>query len=438
MKRRLFAAFVLLHFALGVPLFGQGVVKLTGLSQLGSNITLTLQNTASLPPTGTASGFRLESSPNLTPGSWAPVAAQFSTLGAGRFQTTITRPPGFTKLFYRIVGVLGTADDPDGDGLSTSFEQNILGTSATLFDSDFDGFSDGQEFAYGSDPFEASIHPVFVSKPTVNFIHANSAATEGTSPHQVQILFDRNYSGTVNYSIGSLSTAVAGVDYAPVAGSLTMNSNSAFIPITLLDNATVNGQRVLIINLQLAGENYFVGGRGSHAVLLSDNDAWWTGTLIPASGEVGGRIFRLKVTRQGATTTAVFGAGSGQDGLPIPVVAGGVGTSSISAGLIPAGQWAGTVNAATAARFSVDSPVLAVSAGSLFGAEQIGRRIQLNAEVALNSPTQSHRVQSHLCVGEYAETLTTSGGAPIATLPGGFLLVRDIPAPLPVLTQLLP
>ncbi len=421
------------------PLFGQGKVQITGTTQTGNTITLTLRNTTTVPPTAFSTGFRLEASPDLGITPWATTLPHtvFVEGPTGVWSTTFARPGATSKFFFRAVGILGTADDKDGDGLSATLEGN-LGTSASLFDSDFDGFSDGQEFAYGTLPLDPGSKPVFISKPTVNFILANSAATEGTSPHQVQIVFDRNYSGTVNYTINTLSnrTTAVGVDYAPVAGSLTMNSNSAFIPITLLDNTTVSGQRAIIIDLQLAGENYFIGGRASHAVILADNDAWWTGTLVPASGGVSGRIFRLKVTRQGATTTAVFGAGAGQDGLPIPV-AGGVGTTSISAGLLPEGQSPGTVNADTPARFSVDSPVLTVSAGGVFANEQIGRRLQLNAEAALNSPTRPHLLGSKLYMGDYTETLT-SDGATVGTQPGTFMLLRDIPAPLPVLTQLVP
>lgn len=41
-------------------------------------------------------------------------------------------------------------------------------------------------------------------------------------------------------------------------------------------------------------------------------------------------------------------------------------------------------------------------------------------------------------MGDYTETLTTPAGALLGTLTGSFILMRDLPAPLPVLSKLIP
>ena len=498
------------------PVFGQGKVKITGLSRLGNSITLTLQNTVSIPPTPFSTGFRLEGSPDLGATPWATTVphSPFVQGPPGFWSATFTQPAG-TRYFFRPVGILGTATDPDGDGLDAT-QEGLLGTNSGLWDSDFDGFSDGVEFAYGMDPLNPASHPVFdTSRPTVNFVLANSTATEGTSPHQVQILFDRNYSGTVNYSVNSLSNTVAGTDYTVGAGgtattgSLTINGTSASIPITLIDDSIVSGQRVIILDLQLNVESYFIGGRASHIVLLNDNDAWWSGTLVPASGDISSRILRVKIAHQGATTTAVFGAGAGNDGLPVPGAttgASGTGTTatitfygralyptgssvtisgvapagyngtylatasapgavsfassttgaqttaglvspsggtsitgtSISTSMFPSGTYPGTGVVDSATQFQADSPQVAIPPGSICN-QSIVRQLHLNAQPTLNTATHPHSLLPGVrYVGDYAETLTTPAGALLGTLPGSFILMRDIPAPLPVLSKLVP
>ncbi len=426
---------------------GQGTVTITGLKPLGGSVTITNRNTGA----NLSAAFQLVGSPTLESGTWAPLPALFAPLAGspGYFTTTIPQTPGVDRYFYRVLGYAANAGDLDGDGLADLYETNVLLTNPALFDSDGDGFSDGQELAYGSDPLNPASKPVFVQHPTVNFVLANTAATEGAGPHQMQIVFDRPYNGTVNYAVNSLGNTTAGTDFTlggspnATTGSVTMNGTSAFIPLTVINDSIVGGQRVVIIDLKLNGESYFIGGRGSHAVLLEDNDSWWTGSLIPASGEIGGRIFRLKIARHGAGTTAIFGAGAGQDGLPVPVVASGgggppIGITSISSSLIPTGSWPATVNSDSAVRFSVDSPQLSVPAGSLLGNETIRRRLQLNAQPALNGSGHPHQLAENRYVGDYTETLSSSSGAQLAAFPGTFILVRDLPAPLPVLSQLVP
>jgi hypothetical protein len=266
--------------------------------------------------------------------------------------------------------------------------------------------------------------------------------------HWLPIAFERHFDGILNYAVDPLGNTTAGTDFTlggvPTAtsASLSVNSSTAAIPITILDNAQVSGQRAIIVHLRLNGNSYFPGGGASHVVLLEDDDAWWTGTLIPASGEISSRSFRLAIVHN-VTTSVVFGAGAGNDGLPVPEVEGGggapaIGNTSISTTLVPAGQWTATAAVDSATRFYALSPPMPVPCGSLLGGETILRRLELNAQPALHSDTQPHLLEGNRMVGTYTETLTSSAGTPLAVCSGTFILIRDIPAPLPAVSALFP
>jgi hypothetical protein len=456
-----------------------------------------------------ANNFQVQGSGNLA--SWVNIS--------GTTFTPVSGKPGFwssnpiargvaSTYFYRFFPIIGTAGDPDGDGLSST-QENALGTNPNLFDTDGDGFSDGTEYAYGTNPLDPSSHPVFdTTRPTVNFVLDSSTGTEGLGTAMVQVSFDRPYNGTLNYAINSMSNAVAGADYN-TGTSVSVSGNGATIPITLVDDANASGQRVVIIDLMLSGENYFIGGRSSHVLILNDNDAWWTGTLIPASGETTSRIFRLKISHQGAMTTTVFGAGAGNDGLLVPgtttkasgttttatlgyyglitfpvgssITVSGVNVSgpyngtysvtasspgsvsfssnatgpqttagmissgttpisntSISATLFPSGSFSATGVIDTATHFQADSPAVPILPGDIVN-QAIQRQLHLNAQPANNMTTHPHKLTPGVqYVGDYTETLSTEAGTPLGTFHGTFLLVRDLPAPLPVISKLVP
>ncbi len=396
--------------------------------------------------------FALQRSISLAPRSWVDLPeASFSAIDETRFLFTVPLI-NVDKEFFRIAipFIVGTALDPDGDGLPDALEA-LIRTNPAVYDSDDDGFSDGAEYGYGTDPVDPTNKPVYIDLPTVDFSRPHSVAREGSDPHHVRVLFDRPFIGIVNYSINSLSNTAAGVDFTlgedpeETTGSIAVDGSSALIPLTIVDDSNVSGQRVVIINLKLNGEAYFIGGRASHAVLLEDNDAWWTGTLVPSSGEVSSRIFRLKIAREGGGTSTIFGAGAGKDGLPVPKEEsseGGpaIGDTSTSSTLIPEGEWLGTTHSDTADHFNVISPMMPVVAGarSLFSNETITRQLELNAELDLNSATQPHLLGDLRIVGNYSETLNISSGTPLTPQPGTFVLQRDIPQSLPNLSNLVP
>lgn len=79
-----------------------------------------------------------------------------------------------------------------------------------------------------------------------------------------------------------------------------------------------------------------------------------------------------------------------------------------------------------------------VPSGSLLGGQTIRRQLELNAQPALHSDTQPHLLESNRMVGAYTATLTSGAGTPRGVCSGTFILIGDIPAPLPVVAALFP
>jgi Bacterial TSP3 repeat len=97
--------------------------------------------------------YRVETSTDLTAGSWTPLAAAFTANSASTAVfTTPPRSPAVSRSFQR-VSVVDT--DADADGLSGS-EENSLGTNPNSPDSDSDGVPDKAEIIQNSSPNDPS------------------------------------------------------------------------------------------------------------------------------------------------------------------------------------------------------------------------------------------------------------------------------------------
>jgi hypothetical protein len=477
---------------MAAPLFGQGLVKLTGITTPGSFITLTLQNTATIPPSGPFWSFTLQGSTNMAAGSWLPVTATFTPVSGqpGFFTTTIARPPGASR-FFRVlgsVGILGT--DDDGDGLPNAVE-GPLGTGGTDYDSDDDGFSDWIEVMAGTDPANPGNFPGQYALPVASFkteiftdtngngfydagesftdtngngvrdtgepyvdansnstydppepfIDANSdarydagsvsLATEGAGSRFVTVAFDRPFTGTLHYTVDADSTAVPGQDYSSLSGTVSVVGGIAQIVVTPIDDLVVHAeQRTVILSLtEAAGYGYRIGIRSLHTVRIADNDAYWSGTLKDKYAE---RNFRLLIRRNATVRQACFVAGSANDGLPI-LDTSAPGTS-ISVGIIPNGCFDAVVTSDTAALFDIISPELAAGTGGLFtGYVALARKFRLVS----TSANSAHARDPAVMVGAYTETIGVSGVNPSyldRTNTGKFVLVRDLPT-RPLLAQ---
>lgn len=315
-----------------------------------------------------------------------------------------------------------STNDPDGDGLPTEIEQ-ALGTDPFNVDSDGDGFSDGIEILAGTDPLNPNSHPNQTGLPVTTFANSLSLAIEGSGSQVVNVTFDRPFAGNLYYTVSTSSTAVAGQDYQALSGFAPVTGTNAQIVITPIDDRVVSPERVLLLDLtQTAG--YQIGIQSSHAVRITDNDAYWSGSLKDNNAE---RNFRLLLTVNGGVTQASFVAGYGFDGLPMDTNSPG---TSISEGIIPVGSHSAVVHSNTPAIFSISSPQLSAGNGSLFTANvQLARTFDLLAVTTNISPT--------MVGGTYTERIgvaNTTASYLDRTNAGTFVLVRDLPV-LPAISS---
>jgi hypothetical protein len=294
-----------------------------------------------------------------------------------------------------------------------------------LFDTDGDGFSDGQEYALGSNPLLNHVRPVLATKPAVEFVELTATGTEG-SPHSAQITFDKPFTGAVKYVVvPGNSTATSPEDFAALSGTVNVNGTSAGIPITWMDDTTLKGDRMLALDIVALGtDGYRTGGRSRHIIRLEENDWYWNGAAQDTYAQ---RNFRIRLTNNGAGSQVAFVAGAGNDGLP-PAIPGD--STSQTEGLVPAGVFAGTVQFNTATRFRVTSPPMPVAASGITGPlVDMTRTLVLDAQPASGS---FHEVTATRIAGTYTETLASASAPHLnRTITGMFVIAREIPTPVP-------
>jgi CheY-like chemotaxis protein len=383
-----------------------------------TNISFLVRN-----PVAGSTNFAVQGGTNL--GVWSTIpGASVSVSDFGHLQVQIPRPAS-SREFFRVMATIST-NDPDGDGLPTEVEVG-LGTNPFKVDTDGDGFSDGIEVLAGTDPLNPNSYPTQAGLPLAVFTNSISEAIEGTGGHVVNITFDRPFTGTLYYTISTKSTAVAGQDYQPLSGNVSVSGTTAQIVVTPVDDRVVRPERDLLLNLtQVAG--YRIGIQSSHVVRITDNDTYWGGTLKDKYAE---RNFRLLLTVSNGVSLASFVAGEGYDGLPSVTNAPG---TSISVGLVSAGSYSAVVHSNSPASFWITSPQLAAGGAGIFAANTpLARTIDLLA-VGTNV---NHLISPGMMIGTYTERIGVSNTVSSyldRTNTGSFVLVRDLPA-LPPLSS---
>lgn len=383
--------------------------------------------------------FEIERNPNLNPANWSEdSSATLNNLGGGIQTYTLTRTAA-TKEFYRVIGsFLGTGTDPDGDGLPTTLEDSFTAnvnsfnySSPADFDTDNDGYSDGVEYAYGTQPNNAASKPDQGTLPQVQFTNSVSSAMEGESTHAIELTITPSYSGTIYYELSSGSTATSPEDFGTLSGTTTASGGTATIDLSITDNLAISQyERLILIDLSKnpSGNGYRPSGRVTHIVCLTDNDAFWNGVLIDELTE---RNFRLRVQKDATTTSVAFVSGD-SDGLLTP----DSGASSQSTGVIPETNLAGAPQEAFSASspsfsdsfITATSPELPASTSGFLGTTPLKRTLTIAANPGMNA---THSINPTTILGKFTETISHATDASATylntTVEGTMVLSKDVP-----------
>jgi len=275
----------------------QGTLTMDRLDYFGNMAAIEFTDTR---PGSLSRIYILETSGALnTPVVWSNApGAQISSLGGPRWLATV---PSATELrFFR----LRLDTDSDGDGLSDG-QEAVRGTNPSISDTDGDGYADGLEINNGSNPLSATSRPTRSTQPEVQFATPTSQIGESGGTFFVPVVFDRHYAGQLHYSISVMSTATNGLDFThPRNGVVPLNGTSTTIPLNIVDDLNVEEIEAIILQLHedVAG-TYHTGGNQTHAVLLMDNDANWSGIVRSDAGETS---FRLRVLRASSQVSATL------------------------------------------------------------------------------------------------------------------------------------
>ncbi len=131
--------------------------------------------------------------------------------------------------------------------------------------------------------------------PAIEFVKAISTVTEGTGTtngcisktYNVPVKLGTAASATINLTFSTAGTAVNGVHYSLSPATLTFSAGETGtknMAITILDNATVDGNKTLVLNYLLNAN----GGTGvagvnnqTHTITITDDDAAPTSIIAP-------------------------------------------------------------------------------------------------------------------------------------------------------------
>jgi hypothetical protein len=267
------------------------------------------------------------------------------------------------------------------------------------------------------------------------------------SIHMIPLSITKGYSGSISYKI-----SMAGSTDTPITDTTQSNNGTASIPFFIDDDSVVEPKfRLYLIDITNAnlGVGYNPSGTITHVVVVSDNDAYWSGKLVVEAGEANtnpgpleslrdqpsDRDFRVCISRSPGNVVIQFRSGS-SDGLYQP----DGGDSSQSTGVIPDYDLAGAeqtifdslTDIFTTTRFEALTPPLPVATAGFFDKAPLQRQIHLIADTTAS--TDPGVIQTTKVFGYFTDTVThvppASGPTPTylaSQVKGYFVLVKDIP-----------
>ncbi len=396
-----------------------------------------------------STGYRLESSGTLV-GTWDPITAT-PAISGNQITFTVTKPSA-TKLFYRVVGTAATGTptpgDADGDGLPDSVEGKDNYSEVLIFDTDMDGFSDGVEYANGTDPRIPSDFPKLANLPAIEFVSSTESFVEGSKTrYTVSLKSSGSFSGSVAYRVNARSTVPAS-DYSFSGGSGTasFSGSSASFDVTFVDDFEIKPTRILYLELSPVtfSAGYRVGGASTHIVSLCENDSYWSGVL---KDHLLSRDVRLRILRKTGQASRISFVAGNSDGLTD--IAGG--QSSQSTGIVPSvpmDVWDATGVQDSSTAFSATSPSMPVAVSTLtrfdgstvkITEEALTRRITITADPGLDGQLIQREVfagvtlaHSSAFVGRFSETIAPADATKVylnRSREGIALFIKDLISP---------
>jgi hypothetical protein len=265
-----------------------------------------------------------------------------------------------------------------------------------------DGVVDARDLAC----FHSNCNPV-----SVEFVLGTSEIGEGAGLVQLELTLSRSAFCTLNYSIDGPATPSS--DYATPTGTVALSGTTASIPITILDDSSLDEEfESLIVSIN-TGTCYRPGSQSVHTLHLLDNDRVWFGTLEAqllgsnppaASGDLLG--FRINVVQTNGTST-------------VTLISDGAGT-------LPPGSWPAIAFSHGLSSFSMEIAPVAVTDSTTSFAAALSRSFSFGA----SDDTPGEEVQLGLVRGNYTETITPTdpaSGHLATTVVGRFSLLQSTP-----------
>ncbi len=253
-------------------------IAINRVSASGPLVTIGFEDTGS-----GAAAYRLEMLPQFGGNTlWTEVeGAQATPTAGGGFQFAVS-VGSWSRVFFRVRGILDSFRDTDQDGLDDAWELRQFGSLDPLAsgDADADGYTNLQEYRAGTDPKNALSQPPF---PLASFGLAQLPAREGQTV-KIPLILNKPWTGQLHFAVSG--TAVSGEDFEAFPLTIAVSGKSAELSLRLKDNTRLEPIKWLQIHLLETG-NYAGGPDRAVTVQIEDNDEIWQGVFVSRMGRFG-------------------------------------------------------------------------------------------------------------------------------------------------------
>jgi hypothetical protein len=150
--------------------------------------------------------------------------------------------------------------------------------------------------------------------PIARFSEATSVARESDNIKEVVISLSQPFTGTLHYEVGG--TAIPGLDYQPLSGSVPVAGSTASIPIAILTTPDITVPRSVVLTLREPPGSGLptdlrLGTPRTHVLTITDGEqGYWTGVATFSDPlALDSQPVAMSVTTEGNRSTAVLNFG---------------------------------------------------------------------------------------------------------------------------------